>query len=35
MASPDAPVPFSPPLEEAYLPNAEKVLAKARWLCAY
>ncbi|HEX8985496.1 MAG TPA: alpha-ketoacid dehydrogenase subunit beta [Bryobacteraceae bacterium] len=35
MASPDVPVPFSPPLEEAFLPNAEKVLAKARWLCAY
>jgi len=29
------PVPFSTPLEEAFLPNAGKVLEKARWLCAY
>jgi 2-oxoisovalerate dehydrogenase E1 component beta subunit len=35
IAAPDTPVPFSPPLEEAFLPNAEKVLEKARWLCAY
>jgi 2-oxoisovalerate dehydrogenase E1 component beta subunit len=35
VASPDTPVPFSPPLEEAFLPNAAKVLDKARWLCAY
>jgi len=35
VASPDTPVPFSPPLEEAFLPNAAKVLEKARWLCAY
>jgi 2-oxoisovalerate dehydrogenase E1 component beta subunit len=35
IAAPDTPVPFSIPLEEAFLPNAEKVVAKARWLCAY
>jgi len=35
VASPDTPVPFSPPLEEAFLPNAAKVLEKARWVCAY
>jgi 2-oxoisovalerate dehydrogenase E1 component beta subunit len=35
IAAPDTPVPFSPPLEEAFLPNAEKVLEKARWLCGY
>jgi 2-oxoisovalerate dehydrogenase E1 component beta subunit len=35
IAAPDTPVPFSTPLEEAFLPNAQKVLEKARWLCAY
>lgn len=35
IASADTPVPYSPPLEDAFLPNAEKVLEKARWLCAY
>lgn len=35
IAAPDTPVPFSPVLEEAFLPNARKVLEKARWLCAY
>ncbi len=35
IAAPDTPVPFSTPLEEAFLPNAEKVIEKARWLCAY
>lgn len=35
MAAPDTPVPFSPPLEDAFLPNTGKVLEKARWLCAY
>jgi 2-oxoisovalerate dehydrogenase E1 component beta subunit len=35
VAAPDTPVPFSPPLEEAFLPNAAKVLEKARWLLAY
>jgi hypothetical protein len=28
-------VPYSPPLEEAFLPNVEKVLEKARWLWRY
>ncbi len=35
LAAPDTPVPFSPPLEEAYLPNAQKLLEKVRWLAAY
>ena len=35
IASADTPVPFSPPLEEAFLPNAAKVLARARWLLSY
>lgn len=35
VAAPDTPVPFSPPLEEAYLPNAQRVLEKARWLLSY
>jgi 2-oxoisovalerate dehydrogenase E1 component beta subunit len=35
LASPDCPVPFSPPLEEAFLPNAQKLIEKARWLAKY
>ena len=35
VTAPDTPVPYSPPLEEAFLPNAEKVLEKARWLWKY
>jgi 2-oxoisovalerate dehydrogenase E1 component beta subunit len=35
IAAADTPVPFSPPLEEAFLPNVEKVLEKARWLYRY
>jgi 2-oxoisovalerate dehydrogenase E1 component beta subunit len=35
IAAPDTPAPYSPPLEEAYLPKAAKVLEKARWLCGY
>jgi 2-oxoisovalerate dehydrogenase E1 component beta subunit len=35
IAAADTPVPFSPVLEEAFLPNAQKVIEKARWLCAY
>lgn len=35
LAAPDTPVPFSPPLEEAFLPNAAKVIEKARWLAGY
>ena len=35
LAAPDTPVPFSPPLEEAFLPNAAKLVEKARWLARY
>jgi 2-oxoisovalerate dehydrogenase E1 component beta subunit len=35
VTAPDTPVPYSPPLEEAFLPNTEKVVAKARWLYRY
>ena len=35
IAAPDTPVPFSPPLEEAFLPNVPLVLEKARRLCSY
>ena len=35
IAAADTPVPFSAPLEDAFLPNADKVVRKARWLCAY
>ncbi|HOK46074.1 MAG TPA: alpha-ketoacid dehydrogenase subunit beta [Bryobacteraceae bacterium] len=35
VAAPDTPIPFSTPLEQAFFPNADKVLEKARWLCAY
>ena len=35
VTAPDTPVPFSPPLEEAFLPNKEKLLDRARWLAAY
>jgi pyruvate/2-oxoglutarate/acetoin dehydrogenase E1 component len=35
LASADTPVPFSPPLENAFLPNAAKVIAAARRLLAY
>lgn len=35
VTAPDTPVPYSPPLEEAFLPNVEKVLEKARWLYRY
>jgi 2-oxoisovalerate dehydrogenase E1 component beta subunit len=31
----DTPVPYSPPLEERFLPNAEKVVAAARELAKY
>jgi pyruvate/2-oxoglutarate/acetoin dehydrogenase E1 component len=31
----DTPVPFSPPLEESFLPNAGKIVAAARELAAY
>jgi 2-oxoisovalerate dehydrogenase E1 component beta subunit len=35
LAAPDTPVPYSPPLEDAYRPNAPKILAAARELLAY
>jgi pyruvate/2-oxoglutarate/acetoin dehydrogenase E1 component len=35
VTSPDTPVPFSPPLEEYFLPNAQKVAEAARKLAAY
>lgn len=36
VASPDVPaMPFSPPLEEAFMPNVEKILAAMRKLAAY
>jgi 2-oxoisovalerate dehydrogenase E1 component beta subunit len=35
IAAPDTPVPYSPPLEDAFLPNVSKVLEKARWLSEY
>ena len=31
----DTPVPFSPPLEKAYLPNSDLVVQALRDLCAY
>jgi 2-oxoisovalerate dehydrogenase E1 component beta subunit len=35
VASADTPIPFSPPLEKAFLPSVEKVVEKARWLLNY
>ena len=35
VTAPDTPVPYSPPLEEAFLPNVDKVVEKARWLLRY
>jgi 2-oxoisovalerate dehydrogenase E1 component beta subunit len=35
VTAPDTPVPFSPPLEEFFLPNAKKVVEAARKLAAY
>ena len=35
VTAPDTPVPFSPPLEEFFLPNAQKVIEAARRLAAY
>ena len=35
VTAPDTPVPFSTPLEDAFLPNAAKVVEKARWLHKY
>ena len=35
VTAPDTPVPYSPTLEDAFLPNAAKVIEKARWLLQY
>ena len=35
VTAPDTPVPYSPPLEARFLPNAEKVVAAARELAKY
>jgi pyruvate/2-oxoglutarate/acetoin dehydrogenase E1 component len=35
IAAPDSPVPFSPPLEEAFLPGVAGIVEKARWLYRY
>ncbi|HZU67140.1 MAG TPA: alpha-ketoacid dehydrogenase subunit beta [Ktedonobacteraceae bacterium] len=35
VAAPDAPFPYAPPLEDAYLPDEEKILDAARKLAAY
>ena len=35
VTAPDTPVPYSPTLEEAFLPNVDKVVDKARWLYRY
>ncbi len=35
VAAPDVAFPYAPPLEAAYLPNAEKILTAARQLAAY
>jgi 2-oxoisovalerate dehydrogenase E1 component beta subunit len=35
VASLDTPVPYSPPLEERFLPNAQKIAAAARDLANY
>lgn len=35
VTAPDTPVPFSPPLEKAFLPNADKIVAAAHRLAAY
>jgi len=35
VTAPDTPVPYSPPLEEFFLPNKEKIVKAARQLAAY
>ncbi len=35
VAAPDAPFPYAPPLEDAFLPNADKIRVAARKLAAY
>jgi 2-oxoisovalerate dehydrogenase E1 component beta subunit len=35
VTAPDTPVPYAAALEDAFLPNADKVIEKARWLFRY
>jgi 2-oxoisovalerate dehydrogenase E1 component beta subunit len=35
IAAPDTPVPYSPTLERAFLPNKNTIVEKARWLAGY
>jgi 2-oxoisovalerate dehydrogenase E1 component beta subunit len=35
LCCPDTPVPYSPPMEEFYLPNVDKLIAKVRALASY
>lgn len=35
IAAPDTPIPYSPPLEDAFLPSVSTVVEKARWLYRY
>ena len=35
LCCPDTPVPYSPTLEDAYLPNVDKLVAKVRQLASY
>ncbi|MHB2016574.1 MAG: alpha-ketoacid dehydrogenase subunit beta [Candidatus Xenobia bacterium] len=35
LAAPDVPIPYAPTLEDAYLPNAERLMKAVRWLAKY
>lgn len=35
VTAPDTPIPYSPPLEEFFLPQVEEIIAAARWLALY
>ncbi len=35
LTAPDTPVPYSPPMEELFLPSTEDILDAARQLAAY
>ncbi len=35
IAAPDTPIPYSPPLDDAFIPSAAQVVEKARWLYRY
>ncbi len=35
LCCPDTPVPYSPTLEDAYLPNVDKLVAKVRELASF